>query len=244
MRNDEVLTRFGAAVKVMRKYLGISQEELGGRAGLHRTYICDVERGTRNLSLESIYKLAGALEISVSRLFTQATEGPHLPGGGEIHSHASQDILLVEDDPRDVEMTLEAFKKARFTNRVQIARDGAEALEFLFHTGAHAHSPRRHKPLVILLDLNLPKISGLEVLQRIKAAESTRSIPVIVLTASNTNRDFLESRRLGMEAYIVKPVDFVQFNEVALRFQFNWALVKPALTADGSQLLPPGVPSV
>ena len=210
---------FGTAIRSKRSELGISQEELADRAGLHRTYVSDVERGARNLSLESIEKLASALELSISGLFERARDGGT--------NSQTVEVLLVEDEPLDVELTLRAFQKARFTNPLHVVHDGAEALEFVFGTGAYAH--RRDLPLpgVILLDLNLPKINGLELLRQLKADKRTEKIPVIVLTVSQQDRDIAECRRLGVEQYLVKPVDFRNFSEVTPHLLFEWALVKP-----------------
>jgi CheY-like chemotaxis protein len=218
--NLDIKSRFGTAIRSRRKGLGLSQEALAGRAGLHRTYVADIERGARNLSLANIEKLATALEISIPILFSQGGLASGKPGEG------LEDILLVEDEPGDVEMTLRAFKTACLTNRVQVARDGAEALDFLFCTGAYSHRKIENMPQVILLDLNLPKISGLEVLRRIKADPRTRNIPVVVLTASERNRDIEESRRLGVESYIVKPVSFRNLSEVTPQLRLCWALLK------------------
>src|SRR5947209_6663335 len=131
----------GATIKAERFALGISQEELASRAGLHRTYVSDVERGARNPSLESVEKLAQALELSVSTLFARAH--------GEGTSHLVE-ILLVEDDPRDVQLTKRAFEKARITNRLQVVHDGQEAIEFLFATGSYAHRAHLDRPQLVL----------------------------------------------------------------------------------------------
>jgi two-component system response regulator len=109
-------------------------------------------------------------------------------------------------------------------------RDGAAALNFLFGTGEYAHRERSSRPQMVLLDLNLPKVSGLEVLRRIKADPRTRSIPVVVLTASKQDRDITTSKRLGAEACIVKPVDFQNLSEVTPQLSLQWALVKPMPT--------------
>src|SRR6266404_1653011 len=171
MRKGEILSRFGRAVRAMRTDLGISQEELAGRADLHRTYISDIERGARNVSLESIEKLAHALETSISHLFFLA--GGELPAAGAGLKQPGMpdplvDILLVEDDPRDAELTIEAFDRARITNFIHVARDGTEALDYVFCSGAYAERRVSHRLQVILLDLNLPKVSGLEVLRQLK----------------------------------------------------------------------------
>ena len=215
MATIDLKTFLGMAIKTQRASLGISQEELAHRAGLHRTYVSDLERGARNPSIESIEKLAGALQISVSNLFEGAGNGSR--------SRQMEEILLVQDNPRDVDLTIRAFKKANITNPLKVARDGEEALDLVF-ADANRGSPRR--TLLILLDLNLPKISGLEFLRRIKAAEQTQDIPVIILTLSIRDRDIAECRKLGVENYIVKPVDFQNFSEVTARFGLAWTLGK------------------
>jgi CheY-like chemotaxis protein len=207
----------GKAIKNTRSALGISQEELAARAGLHRTYVSDVERGVRNPSLESVDKLARALELSLPRLLERTG-----------HDQTLVEILLVEDEPADVELTIRAFAKARLTNPIHVARDGVEALEFLFAQGRHADRADHPLPKVVLLDLNLPKKSGIEVLRQIKTHEHTRDIAVVVLTVSERDRDMKECRRLGAETYIVKPVDFRNFSEVTSHLNLAWTLVKPA----------------
>jgi CheY-like chemotaxis protein len=122
---------------------------------------------------------------------------------------------------------MRAFKKARFENPIHVTRDGVEALDFLFATGAYQHRAYAALPQIILLDLNLPKKSGLEVLRRIKAEELTRDIAVIVLTVSTQDRDMAECRRLGVETYIVKPVGFQKFSELTPAFDLAWTLVRP-----------------
>jgi CheY-like chemotaxis protein len=126
-----------------------------------------------------------------------------------------------------VQLTLQALKEAKIANPIQVVRDGAEALDFLFCTGPYAHRRPSDRPQVILLDLGLPKISGLEVLRRIKADPRTRTIPVVVLTGSRHDHGALASRELGTKAYIVKPVDFKNLSEVTPQLSLHWALVKP-----------------
>jgi len=133
------------------------------------------------------------------------------------------EILLVEDNPHDVELTLRALKKHNLANKVQVVKDGAEALDFIFHTGSFADRTNQLK--VILLDLKLPKVSGLEVLQRLKNEESTRSIPVVVLTSSHEDRDIQECYRLGVNSYVVKPVEFEAFAKTVAEMGFYWLLV-------------------
>ena len=137
----------------------------------------------------------------------------------------SVEILLVEDNPNDLELALHALKKNNLTNHIQVVRDGAEALDFLFGSGAFAGREINHTPKVILLDLKLPKVDGMEVLKRIKADERTHSIPVVVLTSSREERDIVESYRLGVNSYITKPVDFEQFTEAVRQLGLYWLLL-------------------
>src|ERR1041385_9265057 len=227
METENVLLRFGAAVRKLRQGMGISQEELAGRAGLHRTYVSDIERGERNVSLESIAKLAVALQTSLSNLFGhfRGLQNPPVHGQRPEGLNEFMDILLVEDDPRDVEMTLAGFQLARITNRVRVARDGQEALDILLGNGSHARRRMNLRPGLILLDLNLPKVSGLEVLRRIKRDARTRTIPVIILTASQKARDRAECQRWAAETYLIKPVGFQNFSRATPKLSLQWALL-------------------
>jgi CheY-like chemotaxis protein/DNA-binding XRE family transcriptional regulator len=226
----DVRTNFASAVRWWRKKHGITQEELAERADLHRTYISDVERGARNLSLESISKLATALEVSVATLFGASHIRIQEPGGGTHERMANEfvEILMVEDNPADIELTLQAFKQARFTNKVQVARDGVEALDFLFCRGQFASRNAEEAPHMILLDLNLPRLNGVEVLRRLKSEKRTQDIPVVVLTSSNRDRDIAECRQLGAKVYITKPVSLQRLCEVTPFFQMDWALYRPS----------------
>jgi two-component system, response regulator len=131
-------------------------------------------------------------------------------------------ILLVEDNENDVELTLRAFRKSNILNEIVVASDGVEALDYLFATGAHAGHEPKLLPEVILLDLNLPRIGGLEVLRRLRAEERTRRIPVVVMTSSNEERDILTSYDLGANSFVRKPVDFTQFAEAARQLGMYW----------------------
>jgi two-component system, response regulator len=145
------------------------------------------------------------------------------------------EILLVEDNPNDVALTLRAFKRYNLSNSVHVAHDGAEALELLFGTGAHEGRGFELTPRVILLDLKLPKVDGLEVLQRIKADPRMRVIPVVVLTSSREQRDIVDSYQLGVNSYIVKPVDFEQFTEAMRQLGLYWVLLNQPPILPGRQ---------
>ena len=135
------------------------------------------------------------------------------------------EILLVEDNQDDLDMTLFALRQAKLANQIQILRDGEEALAYLFCHGAHAGRSISSEPKMILLDLKLPKVDGLEVLRAIKADPRTRHIPVVMLTSSREQCDVLESYRLGVNSYIVKPVDFDQFSVVVQQLGLYWMVL-------------------
>jgi CheY-like chemotaxis protein len=135
------------------------------------------------------------------------------------------EILLVEDNPNDVELTLRALKKNNLTNKMHVVKDGAEALEYIFATGAYASRDINHHPRVILLDLKLPKVDGLEVLRQLKSDERTKVIPVVVLTSSKEERDLVESYKLGANSYIAKPVDFDNFVKAVAELGLYWLLL-------------------
>jgi CheY-like chemotaxis protein/DNA-binding XRE family transcriptional regulator len=221
----DVKKGFGLTIKKWRGRSGLSQEELAERAGLHRSYVADIERGARNASLQSIEKLAKALELSLSTLF-EPLDAPARGGVGAnlAESNSLVDILLVEDDRRDVELTLAAFRQARLANRVHVARDGAEALDFVFGRATHSGGKTARRPQIILLDLGLPKIHGLEVLRTTKADPRTRKTRVVVLTVSRKDEHIATALRLGADAYLVKPIDFHQFTEITPKLQFAWSL--------------------
>jgi two-component system response regulator len=134
-------------------------------------------------------------------------------------------ILLVEDNPDDVELTVIAFKKNRIANEIVVARDGAEALDYLFGTGIHAGRDLNIMPTLILLDLKLPKLDGLEVLKRLRENARTKRIPVVVLTSSKEQQDIIESYNLGANSYVRKPVDFTTFMEAAKQLGLYWLVL-------------------
>jgi two-component system response regulator len=134
-------------------------------------------------------------------------------------------ILLVEDDPDDEALTLRALKKGNVLNEVVVARDGAEALDYLFGTGTYAGRDTSIMPQVILLDLKLPKVDGLEVLRRLRADERTKLLPVVILTSSDEERDIVDSYSLGANSYVRKPVDFGQFAEAIRQLGLYWLVL-------------------
>lgn len=135
------------------------------------------------------------------------------------------EILLVEDNPEDVEITLRAFQSYHIANKIHVVRDGEEALECLFSTGRYAERSLCSNTRLILLDLKLPKVDGIEVLQRCKSDPRTKNIPVVVLTSSREERDLIDSYNLGVNSYVVKPVDFRQFTEAIRQLGLYWMLM-------------------
>ena len=142
-----------------------------------------------------------------------------------MNEKSSIELLLVEDNPQDLELALRALRKGNITNHIEVARDGAEALDFLFCRGAHASRNIADTPKVVLLDLKLPKVDGLDVLRQIKADARTRTIPVVVLTSSREQRDLVESYELGVNSYIVKPVNFESFTRAVQELGLYWLLL-------------------
>ena len=134
------------------------------------------------------------------------------------------EILLVEDNPTDAEMAMRALKRGQVANDVTWVKDGDQALDYLFRRGEHAERSGQD-PRLVMLDLKMPKVDGLEVLRQIKANEATRSIPVVMLTSSAEERDLVETYRLGVNSYIVKPVDFSQFNDTVAKAGLYWIVV-------------------
>lgn len=143
------------------------------------------------------------------------------------------EILLVEDNPDDIELALHALEEYRVANRIHVVRDGAEALDFIFCRGAYADRQVDTPPRVVLLDLKLPLVDGMEVLRQVKADPCTRRIPIVMMTASNQEADMVRSYELGVNSYIVKPVDFDQFKESMRALGFYWLLLnEPAPQVD------------
>lgn len=148
----------------------------------------------------------------------------------------AMEILVVEDDPNDLRLTMRQLQQGKINNRIEVARDGEEALDFLFCRGAYSHRSLRHPPQLVLLDLKLPKVDGLQVLQEVKANPETRAIPVVILTSSGEERDLVDSYRLGVNSYIQKPVDFAAFRQAIDALGLYWLVVNrppPKKTFEG-----------
>lgn len=210
-------------MKAFRRRLGLTQEELAWRANLHRTYIADIERGARNVTLRSMESLAKALEITVGGLLSAISlpaSGPHLGAAGR------DEILLVEDNSADAALTIRAFRLVKVTNPLCVVPHAEGAWEYLTGTGAQAQvGPRT--PALIMLDLNLPGMSGVEFLRRLKSDPARSEIPVVVLTVSRYDRVILECSRLGVANYIVKPLSFESFLRVSPRLNLRLRVAAP-----------------
>ena len=135
------------------------------------------------------------------------------------------DILLVEDNPSDAELTLRALKKNNIASKILVVTDGAGALDFIFHTGAYAGRNSNNQPKIILLDLKMPKVNGIEVIRKLKSDKNTKSIPIVVLTSSEEEKDVTESYALGVNSYIVKPVEFDKLTKVVADVGLYWLLL-------------------
>jgi len=142
------------------------------------------------------------------------------------------EILLVEDNPNDEELTLHALRKHKVINTIHVVRDGEEALEYIFCQGQYSHRSINKPPTVILLDLKLPKVEGLEVLRQIKRDDRTRTIPVVVLTSSQLERDIVESYRLGVNSFVSKPVEFDEFTRAVSDIGLYWAIINQTVPTE------------
>lgn len=229
MSSGEITARFGAAVRSLRFRLGWSQEALAERADLHRTYIAGIERGGRNITLKSAARLAEALGVSMAEMLGAEAEAlavncaPARPRiGGKI-----VDILLVEDNPDDAMLALSGFREMHISNHVHVVTDATKALDYLLGERLEGNRHAANLPQLILLDLQLPDRSGFEVLRRVKQNPRVRAIPVIVLALSADGQDILESRRLGADGYIIKPLNFHNLSQATPQLKFRWALFEP-----------------
>ena len=141
----------------------------------------------------------------------------------------TKEILYIEDNPNDIELTLRALKKHNVANSIQIIKDGEEALEYISASGRYTDRNRQENPKVILLDLKLPKVGGLEILKKLKSEEQTKSIPVVVLTSSREEKDMIESYNYGVNSYVVKPIKFESFSEAVSTLGLYWLLINESL---------------
>ena len=218
----------GVVVKLLRKQMGITQEELAWRSKMHRTYIADIERGSRNVTLRSIENLANALQVTVGNLLSYASSPGQLALGqdGLKTVPSPGEILVIEDNEADASLTHRAFRLARMTNPLRILPDAEGAWDYLCGVGQYASHGPAH-PALILLDLNLPGISGLDFLRRIKDDLRMRDIPVAVLTVSRSDRLIIECGRLGVVNYIVKPLSFENLVQVTPKLNLHLTLSPP-----------------
>ena len=145
----------------------------------------------------------------------------------------STEILLVEDNPNDEALTLRALNRGKIKNEIVVVRDGAEALDYLFKTGPYSDRDKSSLPQVVLLDLKLPKISGIEVLERIRADKRTELLPVVILTSSTEEQDLIASYKSGANSYVCKPVDFDQFAQAVQQLQLYWMLLNKSVVEEG-----------
>lgn len=220
MRRNSITKNFlsslGSVVKQRRLELGFSQEELAERSGLHRTYITDIERGVRNITLKSATRLAKALEVSLATVFAKV-EGVRAAGDESLMA-----ILLVDDDAEHVELTMNTLKENGVTNPIVIAKTGVEALKLLFGPSKQGKQPIG----LILLDLKLSDMSGVDILNKIQSDTRTRSVPVVVLKSSGSEDLHRESMALGIKAFVTKPVYFSEFSTIMPKLGFRWLLTK------------------
>jgi two-component system response regulator len=224
-----IVSRFGASVRGLRNRLGISQAVLAERAALHQTYIAGIEGGHRNVTLKSIEKLALALQVSVATLLSSEASAQRNQGAANQKAAIGEyiDILMVEDDREDCELALKAFKEAGIRNPVHVVRDGTEALNYLFFPGGSSKRKVLDVPKLVLLDLSLPGISGVEILRKIKSDQRTKSIPVVILTATRDAKILRLCLELGAACYITKPCNFLGLSQVVPQLNLGWALLKP-----------------
>ena len=227
----EVRKAFGRAVRAWRNELDLSQEELAGRAELHRTYVADVERGARNLSLVSMTKLARALRVPISELFRMMEEResrPHDTWAGGSWRHLPR-ILLIGPDRDEIEQIVIAFSHAQVVNPVDSVYDAAGAANYLFRATRSKHRHPPPVPVLILLDLSVPDPSASHLLRQIGSNARTKSTPTLVVSSSESNPQIAQSCRLGAAGHLVKPIDGHQLRQFARESKLRLALLESVI---------------
>lgn len=227
---NQVLGDFGRVLRAQRKQLGISQEELAFRSGLHRTYVTDVERGLRNMTLESVLKITRALELpfveAITSLGIEEGRSPERTVGKHANGNGTADILIVEDDADDALLTTHALRRNGITNRVASVATGKDALNIFAGHDPPIDGMQHFNPELLLLDLRLPDIDGIELLRQLRSDPRTRSLHVVILTASRSDEDRSRCMALGVSDYITKPVNFIEFHHLLTRMGFGWMVVR------------------
>lgn len=222
-----ILSHFGLVVKELRRKKQLSQEELANRCGLHRTYITDIEHGTRNVSLKNISRIAHAVEESLQDLFARVERYSQHSGSPAMHTfrpmmnnHAPIELLLIGEDQGFADQLVDELRRGRIGNTLHVVRSGDETVKYLFpvRTGEQHNS---HQPTVILLDLQSPSMSGMEALERMRKEKNTKGIPVIALTASSTDVDPTRTESLGVDEYLTKPVSIDRLSAVLYKLGYQ-----------------------
>lgn len=211
--NSQLINGLSDAVRNRRIELGLSQAQLAERAELHRTYISEVERGTQNLTIETMARLADALDTSIMSLMEAANLA------GQVHANPLE-ILLAEDNEADVHLVERSLAAINVSTRLHVVMDGQEVMEFLERRGKHVEAP---SPDLILLDLNLPRKSGHEILAELKSSTEFKHLPIVILTTSNSSMDLSKSYELHANTYVTKPPNRKEFQEAIAKVVDYWS---------------------
>lgn len=206
-------------LKARRVQLGLSQSEVGSRAGLHRTYVSEVERGAQNITIETLWRLAEALETTVLLLIEDATIA--------IRASDPIEVLLIEDNAADIHMVKRTLQASKISSNLTVLSDGKDALDYLNRKGAYADAKA---PDLILLDLHLPRKNGYEILKEIRGDNRLKPIPVVILTNSETDTDITKSYEMHANTFITKPLNQKQFQDAishVLEYWFGVASLPP-----------------
>lgn len=210
--NNRLIQGLSEAIHERRMELGFSQSDLAGRAGVHRTYISEVEQGSQNLTIDTLSKLADALNTTVLSLLESASQA--------VKKVVNQiEILLAEDNEADVHLIQRSLRQINIATNLNVVGDGKELTDFLYRLGKFRQAPL---PDLILLDLNLPKKNGYEVLAEIKSHEELKRVPIVVLTTSSSEQDMQRSYSLHANCYIIKPSSQKEFQEAISKVVDYW----------------------